>query len=487
MRYFGLLILCLAIPYFSKSQTATDALRYSYTNVGGTARTIGIGGAISALGADFTTLSTNPAGLAAYRKSELVLTPALFRIESEGGLADSPNFKTSKIRFNLENGGVVFAKSPRRNNQWRTSNFAIGVNRIANFNQEFFYQGSNSGSITQRWVEFANNDEFDDFEVNPAIETEAVYFDDVNDTYTSDYVSDPSKAVRREQLINRKGGIDELLIGFAGNYADKLYIGGSVGIPIVNYEEEKEYLESDPDQDVDFFDNLTYTERLVTDGVGANFKLGLIFRLNQMIRFGAAVHTPTVYSLNDSYSTSLNYVYTDADGTSDLRDNSSNGEFDYQLLTPWRFMGSAAVIVGKSGFISAELEWVDYSTAEFDFTENDNSPENQTFEREVNQEISQNQQDALHFRLGGEYAYELFRLRAGIQLNGSGINAIDDFSNTYSFGLGLREKHFFLDMAYKRSNSTESYAPYATSFGSQHELEIENVKNQFLLTFGIKF
>ena len=79
----GMNKLAISLPFlivFSiniSSQVVTDAVRYSLLDVGGTARSVGIGGAIGALGADFSVLSTNPAGAAAYRRSEFTFTPAL--------------------------------------------------------------------------------------------------------------------------------------------------------------------------------------------------------------------------------------------------------------------------------------------------------------------------------------------------------------------------------------------------------------------------
>ena len=60
------------------AQTISDALRYSNLEVGSTARTVGVGGGIGALGADYSVLSTNPAGLAAFRTNEFVITPSIY-------------------------------------------------------------------------------------------------------------------------------------------------------------------------------------------------------------------------------------------------------------------------------------------------------------------------------------------------------------------------------------------------------------------------
>ena len=53
----------LLLTYSASSvfaQDETDALRFSYLQPQGTARSMGIGGALGALGGDFTSLSINP-------------------------------------------------------------------------------------------------------------------------------------------------------------------------------------------------------------------------------------------------------------------------------------------------------------------------------------------------------------------------------------------------------------------------------------------
>ena len=72
---FIIIVAFLVAGQTLRAQSLYDAIRYSDLEVGGTARTVGVGGAIGALGADFSVLSTNPAGLATYRRAEFVFTP----------------------------------------------------------------------------------------------------------------------------------------------------------------------------------------------------------------------------------------------------------------------------------------------------------------------------------------------------------------------------------------------------------------------------
>ena len=124
--------------------------------------------------------------------------------------------------------------------------------------------------------------------------------------------------------------------------------------------ETKIYEERDPDTAVVYFNDLSFREDLSTSGVGINLKLGFIYRVNQMIRLGAAVHTPTAFRLTDDFSTQFIYDYTDGGGNTENTENSPEGSFKYRLKTPWRVMGNAAVLINRKGFITADVEYVDY-------------------------------------------------------------------------------------------------------------------------------
>src|SRR3954468_4991444 len=61
----------------AQAQNERDALRLSFLQPQGTARSIGFGSALGSVGGDFTTLSVNPAGIGIYRRSEMMFTPSI--------------------------------------------------------------------------------------------------------------------------------------------------------------------------------------------------------------------------------------------------------------------------------------------------------------------------------------------------------------------------------------------------------------------------
>jgi long-subunit fatty acid transport protein len=476
------------------SQVLTDAVRYSLLDVGGTARSVGIGGAIGALGADFSVLSTNPAGAAAFRRSEFTFTPTLELSSVDATLRDNNTNTDNKTNFNFNNIGVVFSGSPL-SSKWRTAVFGIGVNRMANFHQNIYYEGSTFGSITDRWWELAGttpDGQLDQFEAQVALDAGALYDYDPQLGYLTDFLDDAelpgSFLVDKSQQIKRKGSINELVFTYAGNYDEKLMIGATLGVPILNYEETKTFRETDDSDRVPFFDELEFTEKLKTKGSGINFKLGLIYRLSQMVRLGAAIHTPTSFGLEDTFSTDLSYRYEDGNGIQRLEASSPEGTFEYRMRTPWRFIGSGGVIIQKQGFLSAELEYVDYTNAKLNFNST-SDPGDKAREEEVNGEINTQLKSALNIRFGGEYALESYRLRAGYSLMASPYADIEETNGSLSLGAGYRGEGFFIDLAYKRLTSNSEYRPYLLSESNidiEQQIDIKDIRNRFMLTLGFK-
>jgi hypothetical protein len=495
MKKLSLIIGLLTMLSFNlQAQNISDALRYSILNPGSTARTLGVGGSLSALGGDFSVLSTNPAGLAVYRRSDFILSTGIYttntRSELIGGGAGQ--FKQSSANFTLDAIGFVINTRPI-SPDWKTFNFAIGLNRLANLHQEFRYEGAVRTSISDRFAELANGlspTELDGFEAGPAYDVFAIdefptgsqnYFSYVTDSLITGKNIDK---VYREQRFESTGGVNEMVISFAGNYQDRIMIGATVGIPFINYEERLNYVEEDQIDTIFPITSLTYNETLKTTGIGINLKLGLIYRFNQMVRLGLAVHTPTGFGLTDEYSSSVETVFDDGqgDGVSD----SPFGRFDYRLRTPWRFMGSLGFIFARSGFLHAEVEWVDYPNASFNFTKDVD-----TFieeEQDANDEITNNLQDALNIRIGGEYAYENLRFRAGYAIFGAPFIDDNQFDSAITAGIGFRENDFYLDLAYQQLLSEQAFTPY-TLVDQRREPVVRNniTRSQVLLTFGIRF
>jgi len=487
--FFCLLFLSVS----SNAQTISDALRYSFLQAGGTARSMGLGGSMSAIGGEFATISINPAGLAVYRSSDFMFTPSFQHTNTSSTLMGNGNNARSEKGNNLalDNLGIVFSSTPIASN-WKTVNLGIGMNKLANYSQEFAYEGISKGSIVDRFTELANGfspDQLYPYEEGLAYRTEAIY--EIGDNfYGSDFQEAPDADIIRNQEITRSGKYNEMVFALGANYNHKLMMGLTVGVPFIEYEENKVYQEeNNEDETIPNFRDLTFEENLRTTGIGINVKLGAIYRINQMFRAGLAFHSPTSLRLTDRWDASLNYDFTFDDQRFDnFAEEPESTPFEYKLTTPMRAILSAGAIIKRSGFISAEVEYVDYAQSKFDLTINTSDQATADYEEILNQEIKDNFTSALNIRLGGEYALKKFRFRAGYGILGTPYANDSSYNSTYSFGLGIRERKFYLDLAYKHTEVAEIFTPYRLTSTSAEQLVNSNMNlNRYILTIGFRF
>ncbi len=106
----------------------------------------------------------------------------------------------------------------------------------------------------------------------------------------------------------------------------------------------------------------------------------------------------------------------------------------------------------------------------------------------MNAEIDNTYQSALNIRFGGEYAYKKLRLRAGYTITGRSLRTGSLTNNAYSFGLGLRENTFYIDLAYLGNTINGIYNPYDRAIAAD-KLNVDTKLNrsQIILTVGYKF
>lgn len=485
------LISSLFFGGFAYAQNVGDALRYSNIDPSGTARFLGAGGAMGPLGADLSVVGTNPAGIALYRKSEFTVTPGVFFNNTTARVsATGEAFDENRTVFNFHSIGVVMTSQPY-SGKWTTSNFSITLNNIGNFNRQFTYRSNTTGSIAQRWQELANDPSigFNSFEVGLASDAGLIYdIDDNPDDYEIDYEGYEDQVLDKTQTVTTRGASTELSFAFAANYDERLMIGLSIGVPIIYYEYESLYTESDEKNDqggrVPYFESLEYDDQYTTTGGGINAKLGLIYRVNQAFRISGAIHTPTGLNMEDEYETTLiNNYFEDADESGEFigGDASSTGLFEYSLKTPWRFFGGVGFLLGKNGFVSGEVELADYNNNKFSYDGFDQE------EQVVNGEINSRLKSVMNIRLGGEFVMNQFRFRAGAGIFPSAF--VGDDTRTYSFsaGAGIRQPGYFVDLGYRLTSNEELFFPYDTQAADLQEIATDFSLHRLLLTFGLKF
>lgn len=469
------------------SQTSMDALRYSRVFYSGTSRFNGLGGAFGAVGADFSTLSTNPAGIGLYQASELTVTIAP-HIGTTSSTYNGMSASDSRTNFGMGNFGFILNIKPMAKSGssiLKSINFGFGFNRQNDFNNRVTIQGANmKNSLMQSYVNVLNENgtwpadimEAYPFDIGLAWDTYLI--DTANGEYYCDAVYG---GVMQRKTIVTYGSMNEMDFSFGGNIADKVYYGLTIGVPSINYYENSLYEESSIKDTIPNFLSLSYNYNLQTKGTGINVKFGLIYRPLNWLRIGASIHTPTWYTnMHDEWFSSMqsSFKTTSWNGTS----YSPLGYYDYRLRTPFRAMGSLAFIIGQYGLISADYEYVNYSQAKF----------NSEFDSytDVNNEIESNYKSWGNIRFGTEWRLWDFRIRGGFAYFSnpySGSMAANNNAERYqaSGGLGYRSKYFFADVSYVWSKMNENYYLYDASMVAPAQLT--TTTHSVLTTIGFRF
>ncbi len=483
-----ILISLLLVPGLLSAQNEVDALRYSQHLYGGTARSVAMGGAFGALGGDFGGLAINPAGAGVFRSTELTITPTLYHRNTESDFLGR-DLKDSRYNFNLNNLGMVFSFNTGVDEGWVSTSFALGYNRINNFYGNSVMEGvmssgnSSSSSYLDNFTYFANStgtfdpENLDEFYEKVAWNTELLWYDTIAHEYWND-IQDAGYGQTMRRNLDTQGRIGEYTFAFGANYSHKLYLGASLGIHNVKYEERARHTESDPSDVIPYLNSFTFREVLETNGTGYTFKMGGIFRPVPMLRIGAAFHLPTFYKLTDRFYTSAHSTF---DEVSDLNDRSRVYDDEYRIRTPFKAIGSIGLQFKKIGLMSLDYEYIDYSSADMDGGDYDFFEENQTIQRIY--------KPASNIRAGGEVRLGKGYIRGGYALYGSAFKESevnrDASYSVYSLGAGLRESSFFIDFAWSLTTHEEMYYLYLLpeSLGA-----LQNSKStRFLATVGFRF
>lgn len=446
---------------------------------GGTARFTSMGGAFGALGGDFSSLSINPAGLGVFRSSEITFTPTLdySMVESSyyGNLEDD-----MKYNFNLNNLGIVFVlpiTRPVDQPGWKSINFGFGINRHNNYNQRWIAEGFNTeSSLMTDFRDQANREgsvsNLDDFSTGLAWDSWLLYL--IDGQFAVDM---PNGRVLQRQETNTSGSIREFVLSMGANYDDRLFLGATIGLPSVRYEESTIFVETDRDNENSVFNSLTYTNKFNTSGTGFNLKVGAIYRITDMIRIGGALHTPTFFKLEDEYNATMRSSLNLDDYENYA--SSPNGWFKYELNTPMKAIGSLGLVFGTAGLLSFDYEYVDYTRMRLRSDDFMFSDENRI--------IRDNFTAQHNFRLGGEVRLEPIVLRGGYAFYSSpyktGVN--DGQQSVVSAGIGIRERHYFVDFGYAMTFFSEDYYLYSAQF--VRPVENNYTMSRFMLTMGFRF
>lgn len=402
----------LLIPVAMFAQGVDDASLYTQTFYQGTAKALGMGNAMGAVGGDMTAVCINPAGMGIYRSSEI--TASLNLLDNYSNSTYYGDKKDGNIfRLSIPNLGFVFAKERSNYKALRYTQFGFGLTRTNDFNMRTNALGINpSSSMVDNYLARMNGYSVDDlqdvfpYDIYPAWKTYLIdLYEDQEGPYYGTPV--PQGNIWQGQECDFKGRSESWTFAGSANFFDKLFIGISVDLAHTKRFGTKVFSESRVEGTETDFNQWSFTEDLSSTGWGGNAKVGFIYHATPWFRFGAAFHSPTLYAFSEKWQTTteteINWVTN--------KSLSPESNYEYTFISPLKCLGSLAFVVGQQGMISLDVEYLNYGAARFRASDFDYSP--------TNESIKENLGHTANFRLGTEWYLGGTYLRFGTAYYGS--------------------------------------------------------------------
>ena len=535
-RYF-LFATALMIAMSANAQETYENAKLVGEDLNGTARYVGMGGAMEALGADISTIGTNPAGLGLFRHSNLSVSGGLL-MQSNG--KEFANGNKTNASFD-QIGGVYSTRTGAKS----FLNFGFNYHKGKNFDYILNAANSLNGSSQnkQSFIKGLLGDEGrGGFFIDRDPKTNAnVGYSDLNkksNAYTFsqiDYLywntliptNNPVKPYDydggNDYTFNRahNGYIGNYDFSVSGNLNDRVYLGVTFGIKDVHYNAYSKYSENlVSGVRASVADNRSIT------GSGFDVTAGVIVRPieSSPFRIGAYVKTPTWYDLTTSNTTSLiDYRNYGAANNSKYVNNS----YDFKIWTPWKFGFSLGHTIGSSLALGATYEYEDYSRINtrindggyidywtgsyYDSSIADTQMNYHT--REVLKAVSTLKLGVeykpttnLALRAGYNYVSPMYvsdgQKDPGLSSLGTSYASATDYTNwkatnRFTLGVGYQIDKFNIDLAYQYSSQAGDFYPFSnvknininsTTYNNiATGTKVKNDKSQLLLTLGYRF
>ena len=522
------------------AQTQYDAARLIDTDLNGTARFVGMGGAMGALGGDISTMSTNPAGIGVFRRNDVSFTFGLNDTQAESTMR-SLSASDNRTRMSFDQAGVVFSTKIGNQTPLRYVNYGVNYHKKRNFNKVMTMYGDLGGfSQTDQIAWMANNsryggpvsldhynkiytdlgenyygnkwsdvswlsvlgiqggligpEETTDETSNPILDSDGkqVLDSDGNLLYYSGYYLG-MPGYEGQYKSRETGGVNAIDFNISGNVNEQFYFGATFGFYDVNYKRTSEYIEFGElyGADTDYILRNSFD----TEGTGFDLKLGVIVRPieSSPFRIGLAVHTPTFYKLTDRHWASLDALV----GGQNYIGETDIAHLDYELVTPWKFNFSLGHTIDNVLALGAEYEFTDYSSAKLRYDDGYKMYEENSW-------ISDDLKGVHTLRLGMEARLmPEFSIRAGYNYSSAAFEKTaykwlypnstrtdTEYENSlakniFTVGLGYRIDQFYLDAAYQYTHQKGEF--YLFDNENVPATEVKNERNQFMVTLGYRF
>lgn len=539
--FFSACLLSLFMAH-AHAQETYENTKLIDNDLNGTARYVGMGGAMEALGADISVINSNPAGIGLFRRSSGSVS---FGLVSQDGAS---SFKYgNKTNASFDQAGFVYSMRDGRRtfinfgfNYHKSKNFdyilnaASGLNGASQHKLSYMKALANENNLDKTssgWRgKFSYTSQLDNLYYNTLMMTSSDGF----------FYNDAS---RYEFGRAETGYIGEYDFNTSVNVNDRVYLGVTVGIHDVHYTGHSLYSEALVNLNNQTAGDITVNDERRITGTGYNASFGIIFRPVDAspFRIGLSVTTPTWYDLKTS-----NYTYlinnTKADGGGKLQGdypNYTTGEsYEFKLFTPWKFGVSLGHTVGSYLALGASYEYADYSRLDTrvndgydvdywgDVYEHSSSDEPMNrHTRETLKAVSTLKIGAeakvmpnLAVRAGYNYVSPMFKKEGykdgNIDSYGSNYSSATDYTNweatnRYTVGVGYTLGKMSFDLAYQYAQTNGKFHPFADSYldytypgqdsngndvtmtesldNYANAVKVSNKRNQLLLTLTYRF
>lgn len=330
---------------------AQDVQRFSERQIIGTARYVGMGGAMTAIGGDPSAVIDNPAGLGLYRRSEVMLT--LDETIDQTTQLESEDIY-QRARLALPQVSAIWAwGNPNKQRGMIYNNFMFSIQRLANFNRNVVVEGAGMGMVETICEktnglaeEFLVDKPWDDVEVGwlSILGYEGYLINPAEDDQWIPAVKFTDGALS----VSETGSADQYTISWAGNISNQWYVGLTLNIPTITYSKQVSL------QETNRINSAELKSMYYASGVGVSGSIGLIYRPIQALRIGASFQTPTVMQLSvqtegDIYSTIAGQKYEIL--------TPSSGSIIMELTAPLRTSFSVAGQIGNHALLAAQYDY----------------------------------------------------------------------------------------------------------------------------------
>lgn len=365
-----------------------DCQRLSARDIDGTARYVGMAGAMTAIGGDPSAVLDNPAGLGVYRHWEIMMS---LSVRPEVNMPLNKSVKWTHTLFDASQVSGVFSfVNPYSDYGVVANNIMIGFQKVRTYNSRYQIRGkshspehsltglaaqqvngregrgrgitenmlANEGDVvtipsTPIWYE---NEEiswlsgmmYHTYLINPDNQG--------GDTYHSLLYKDESFAT--DINVDESGSHNSFNFSYGMNVSNRFYWGLGLNIDWLSYRKETTYKETFGAE------NFTIQSILRQKGIGVNGTVGVLYHPVKEFRIGASFQTPTAMKLDQVSDGQLLSNIEMQDETGELRQIVTFTKTapyaaqytDRKFTTPLRFSVSPAVQIGEYGIIAFQYD-----------------------------------------------------------------------------------------------------------------------------------